>query len=262
MSNTLSLGRAGIVMLLVSQLSPIARAEDLEELFNRANQAYFQGDFEGAARGYEDLIRSGVDDPDVTYNLGTAHGRLGHYGHAIRYFEHAIRLNAGDTEAEQGLAVAKRVLGRRRAELRGETMLEVRPPFAEALVRPFSEETLGLLALLLDLLFFAVLIGLVFVRRETVRLALGISAPLTGAAMLLCALGFLIKAEALVEGTPAIVLQSDVTLREGPDPRAQARGSVDEGTRVRILDRQADHVRAHVEGGRDGWIVSSAVGEI
>ncbi len=239
-----------------------AAAQRADAVFQQANEAYFQGDYEGAIRGYELLVESGIEDPDVAYNLGTAHARLGRWGHAIRWFETALRLRPGDEGTEQALAAARAALGRRQADAHGEAVVQTRPPFYEAVVRPFSENALAWTVLLLDLAFFGVLVARRLTRGETVRLALGIAIPLVGVLLVLGGLGLAVKAGAFREGDPGVVLVQDATVREGPDPRAQPRGRADEGEPARILDAHGDFYRVELPGGRAGWMEQAQVGRI
>jgi len=249
--------------LAVATAAPIpAAAQRLESIFERGNQAYFQGDFDGAVRDYELLVDAGIEDPDVCFNLATAYGRAGRYGQSIRWFERTLRLRPGDGEAELGLAQARAALGRRQAEATGEAMVETRPPFGESLVRPFSENALGWVVLALNLLLFGMLVAFPAVRAETGRFALGIAIPLTALLWLASGAGLAIKSGALRDGEPAIIISGETTLREGPDPRAVTRGSALEGERARVVDRHGDWVRLHLDRGREGWAPRGDVGEI
>ena len=250
-------------LLLLSLLwAAPASAQRADAIFERANQAYFRGDYGEAVAGYELLFESGVDDPDVSYNLATANARLGRWGHAIRWYEHTLVLEPGDDDAERGLTAARASLGRRRADQRGEALVQMRPSFAQALVRPFSENALAVLLLLTNIAFFGVLIARSRTASETPRLALGIAIPLVGALLLLSAAGLGIKAGLFSEGEPAVVLVESADVREGPDHRARHRAAADEGEPARILDRHGDWVRVTLPGGREGWMNAEEVGAI
>lgn len=255
-----SIGCVVVLLLSIGAAAP-ASAQRAEAVFQRANEAYFQGDYEGAIEGYELLVDSGIDDPDVAYDLATANARLGRWGHAIRWFEHALRLSPGDEDAERGLAAARSALARRQAEAHGESV-QMKPSFGETVVRPIAEDTLAWLVLFLNFAFFGVLVARRFLRGETPRLALGIAIPLVGALLSLAGVGLAIKAGTFQDGDPAIVLEQDATLREGPDPRARPRGRADEGEPARILHAHGEWVRVKLPGGREGWMRADQVGAI
>ena len=250
------------VACVSSALASTAHAQRADAIFDRANQAYFRGDFGEAIAGYELLVESGIDDPDVSYNLATANARLGRWGHAIRWYEHALRLSPGDDDAERGLTIARAAIGRQRADRDGEATVQMRPSFGEAIVRPFSEGALAWLLLLMNVAFFGTLIARRFARGETPRLALGIAIPLTGLLLALAAVGLVVKTGALADGERAVVLAEDAEVREGPDRRARTRTSAVEGETAWIVDRHGDWVHVALPGGREGWMEASDVGAI
>ncbi len=250
---------AGAVALAVSLcvIYPTASAQSLQRVFSAANEAYFRGEHVAAADGYESLVTAGVNDPDVYYNLATAQAQAGRLGKAILYFERALRLNPADEAAEKALAACREALGRRLADRKGEALVKARPPLAEALLQPFSENALGWLVLIFDLLLFASLVALGFAARESLRVALGVAAPLFGLLLLISAAGLLVKSEAFEPGRAGVVLVDDAPLREGPDPRAKIRARVLEGQDVRILQGESGYLRVKTAGGDEGWLRQS-----
>lgn len=239
-----------------------AHADSQRALFERASAAYARGDYPTAIRTYEQLTESGIEDPDVYYDLGLAYAKQGAHGHAILWFERAIQLAPGDAAAEAGIAASTSALGRRRADARGETTMRTRPPFREAAVRSVKTNTLAVLVLALSALFFGVLGALRFVRGETQRMALWIAAPLLGLALGTASLGLAQKLGYFDEGAPAIVLGDDADLREAPDPRATTRGLVHQGERARVLARDRGWSRVRLPGAREGWLRDDLVGEL
>ena len=248
-------GAASIAAVCALSLAPslarpdIARGQDLATLYGKANAAYFEGELERAIASYDQLVASGVRDPDVYHNLAVAHGRAGRLGYAVLYLERALLLSPGETELEQTLAMARAALGERRAQKEGEATVETRPPLVEALVQGLGEDTLALSVLLMTYLFFGLLLWRGRARGESLRLGLGIAAPLSALLLALSAGGLAVKADLLQEGQRAIVVQDRAVLREGPDPRAQSRGEAREGAGARILEKDGDFARVRLRGG-------------
>jgi tetratricopeptide (TPR) repeat protein len=252
---------AVIVTALLAFASAPASAQRLDEVFGTANEAVFAGDLDAAIEGYDRLVAAGVDDPDVSYNLGVTHGRKGEYGHAIRWFEHSLAQRPGDDEAERGLAEVRAALGRRQAARDGEAIVET-TPFTEAVVRPFSISLIGGVVLVLDVLFFGFLLLFRRTRSENARLALGIATPVLGVLLAMASFAVLAKAGALTDGEGAIVVTEDAAVREGPDPRAERRADAREGERARVLDADGEWVRVRLPGGRQGWMADRDVGRL
>jgi hypothetical protein len=239
-----------------------AEAQSFPQIWQGANQAYFRGDFERAASGYQRLVEAGVQDPDVYFNLGVAEARRGALGRALLAFERSAWLRPGDEITSRELTAARAALGRKRAERHGEATLQSRPPLVEALLRPFSAETLAFAVLVFDVLFFAVLLARRASRSEPLRLGLAIALPLLGLCGLLCALGLAVRAELLDAGKAAIVVRDGAELREGPDASAATRAQAYEGQSARVLERAAGFARVQLSGGTSGWMKQKDLGEI
>jgi tetratricopeptide (TPR) repeat protein len=262
------LGGAFVVELMVSAVlltavpAGTAFAQSSERIFADANAAVFAGDFERAAKHYQLLIDSGVHDADVYFNAGVVHARRGQLGRAALSFERSAWLEPGDETTEQELTAVYAALGKRRAERAGEATMRTRPPLTEALVRPISADTLAVIVLVLDVLFFALLLWLPRARQDNVKLGLTIAAPLCALLLLLFGAGLAIKTEWLREGSAALVLREEAELREGPDARAQVRTRAYEGQGARVEERAGAFVSVVLDGGQRGWMKRNDLGTI
>lgn len=248
----------------------VARADSLSALFSRGNAAFARGEYAEAVNAYEALLESGVDDPDVTFNLASAYGAQAEYGQAIRYFERTLQLAPRDEQARAALQKARDTLGERQAQAHGEAIVVDRPPLTEAVFSSFTADTLAWT--LLATIWLAV--GLLLVLRrlrahardhthgEALSLGLGIAAALSFALALATALGLGAKADWGRDGRRAVVLREDTALREGPDDRARLGAELVEGEAVRVLAREGLFTRIVARGDQAGYVRSDAVGEI
>ncbi|MBI2870301.1 MAG: tetratricopeptide repeat protein, partial [Candidatus Omnitrophica bacterium] len=75
----------------------VARAETPDELFRQGNEAYAQGQYEEAARHYEDILAKEMSSNAVHYNLGNAYFKSGRPGRAILNYERSLRLDPLDS---------------------------------------------------------------------------------------------------------------------------------------------------------------------
>ena len=69
-----------------------------EQLWNKANTAYINGDFHAAADTYEELLSRGVSSMKLYYNLGNAYFKDDRIGKAILYYNRALRLAPGNDD--------------------------------------------------------------------------------------------------------------------------------------------------------------------
>lgn len=230
------------------------------EVFEAANLAASRGDHAAAISGYRDLTEAGVRDPDVYFNLATSLAQSGEYAQAILNYERALTLRPNDSEASRNLRDSEQALEEQRAEAEGEAMIQRSSSISDAVYGGLSENALAYVLLVANLLFFVGLAWAVVGRRQNRwRHALAIS---SGLILLFCALGLANKAGLLRDGPRAVALDDRVTLREGPDPRAQIRGEARGGDRGEIVDRDRDFVKLRVVSGLEGWTEASGVGLI
>lgn len=249
-----------VVLLTVMLALPgSASAQDtLEGTFAAANAAYARGENDAAAEGYERLVEAGVDDPDVYYDLGLAHARRGAHGRAIAAFERSLRLSPRDPEALAALEASRGLLGRRRAEREGEAIVDSGPPTLDALFGWASEDLLAGSLLAFEAILLIALLGLVVVRGERARIALGIVAPVAGLLLAGAIVGLISRTGALDPGPAAIVIREGAPLREGPSADARERHGALEGERVYVTGQDGEFLRVEA-GGRVGWIASADV---
>jgi hypothetical protein len=239
-----------------------ARAESLERIFANANEAYFHGDLARAAAQYQRLVDASVHDPDVYFNLGLTHARLGQLGAAVLCFERSLWLRAGDEMVEAELSAVRAKLGGRRAEREGEATVQARPPMAQALVRPLSADFLAWSLIACNVLFFTLLLIWPRIRWEAWRLGLAIAIPLVALLLVGSGLGLCVKTGVFAQGGSAIVLREGAELREGPDPRAEVRARAREGEGARGSRREGKFVHVQLAEGPRGWIDQRDIGTI
>lgn len=252
--------KRALTILLVLAVPVTAAADSLEEIFERANAAYFRGDYDAASEDYRRLVELGVVDPDVAFNLATSEARRGRYGAAAQFYERALWLRPGDSDAHAGLDAARAALGRRLAEQQGEGEVDTAPPLSEALFGGVGRTTLAVVTLVSETLLFLAFLALLFVKRESARLGLGIAAPLLAILTFVSGSGWALRAGVFEEGDPAVVVEPTAALREGPAAEAQIRHHAREGQRAWVLDREGEWSRVRVPDVGDGWIASDEVG--
>jgi tetratricopeptide (TPR) repeat protein len=254
--------RALLALCVVCLAAASARAESLDQLFAAAVAAQSGARYDEAVRAYERLVEAGVDDPDVCFNLASSYGKLGRYGHAIQYFERTLRLAPGDSAARAGLKRATEALGTRQARERGEAIVTERPALLAAAYGGVSRGAVAWALWLGAWLFGACALALLFVRTEALRIAVGIGCTVAGLVAGLAGLGLATKRELGAAGVPALVVDAETELRQGPDPTAEHLDTLYEGARLRVLARSGQSVRVQLPDGREGYAAIGSIGQL
>jgi len=85
--------------LMVIILSVLGIANSPESQFEKANKSYLSGNYKSAIEQYENVLGTGVESPQLYYNLGNAYFRVGKPANAILNYERAIKLDPGYADA-------------------------------------------------------------------------------------------------------------------------------------------------------------------
>jgi tetratricopeptide (TPR) repeat protein len=248
--------RALLVLTLLLVARP-ARADLIDEVWRRGNDAYFRGDYPAALAAYEQIDRQGLLSAELYYNLGVVYFRQGQLGRAVWSFERAVSLAPEDEDAKFNLAQARKLAERRvRDRLEG---AERDPVWIRVVTfLTASEQTWLFLTL-----YLACFVLLFWRRRarEGSRDALGASAALVGFAAAVA--GLMLLGRVTLDRLPfGVVLPDSVAVKEGADPNYRSTFAVHAGLRVRLLERDQDWVRIRLSNGLEGWVRDQDVGRL
>jgi len=215
--------------------------------FARGVEAYEEGEYAAAAQQFQQLVREGVHEAPVFYNLAHAFHQQGELGPAIANYERALQRNPHFTQARRSLqqALAQTERGLAPAET---------PGWRQALLTAQSQldpDTPVWLAVVFWVVFWAA----VAVRMwKPKRYA-------TGTAVITLILAALFAAMGWVRHQPpqvAVARSESVPVRYGIDEVSEVRFELSEGDRVTVDGREGDWIRVEsVEGGR-GWAPRTA----
>ena len=78
-----------------------------EQLWDRANTAYVNGDYHAAAEIYEGILAQGLSSVKLYYNLANAYFKEGQLGKSILFYRRALRLAPGSDDIRYNLSVAE-----------------------------------------------------------------------------------------------------------------------------------------------------------
>jgi hypothetical protein len=243
--------------------APSAPSGDrFQALFQEGNQQYLSGDYNGAVATYRKLVDSGLQHPDVYFNLGNAYYRAGFKGLAVLFYERALTLDPNDSAVLSNLETVRKELIDR-VVMPGEG--GVGDPLWHEFVRGLGLGRLTWIALGLYWLFFGLLAARVLLglggEGPVRRLLFWISIPVLSLALV--AGGLLASRIWLAERVHhAVVVAPAAALREGPERSAKSLMEVHEGLKVRLLSSAGDHVRVRLENGVEGFLAESQIGRI
>lgn len=251
-----------LTLLAVFTVSHEVKAESLGSIFEEANNAFWNGDYEKATSLYERLEELGARDEALSYNLGTAYARLGRLGMAVRHYEKALRIEPDHPDTLHNLSVIREFLARRASEQGRDADLAPGASPWRAVLDRFSMRSASIGFLVFHVALFLVLIIRRFVTKEMPRLSLGVLAGILAILTLTTLTVTIGKWHHATHAREAVVVsQGAIDVMEGP-ASAVKRFAVEEGSRIIVLEERGEYSHLLDASGRDGWVKTESLGTI
>lgn len=254
----MSWGKRSILLLLLALTcspAPLAAAERLslaEASFQEANQRYQAGDYQAAARLYEELAQGeGTAAGEVYFNLGNAYFKLKRLGLAVVNFERARKLMPRHPVVHKNLKYA-RSLVESRLEAPSNWYLARATDLLGALTRQeWQILATGLGAVLLALLALDLALGRGALAR---RLAVPVAAACLVA-------GTFWIARLVLDGSRqgAVVTSAQAEVRYGPSRQEPVAYRLSEGFLVWRVESRDGWARVTLPNNEQGWVEGAAI---
>lgn len=234
------------------------RAQTPDELFEAANQAYLQKDFERAVSSYEQLLELGyTNNATLLYNLGNAYAAQERIGMAIWMYERALQIRPRDRAIRQNLRFAQNKV---------REWIEPEPVFFlkawwQAIRQQMSVNAWAVLAL--AFIWFALSGALVylFARQRTLRKWGFVAGVFFAVSMFLPLSMAWSGKQAAIQLHAAIVVDPKTELYSAPDTGSQNIMPLSEGIRLRLTDYLSNWYKVRLGNGTEGWVEEQAIGK-
>jgi hypothetical protein len=223
-----------------------------DSLFQAANALYQEESYEEALNTYGEIISRGIESPDLYYNMGNAAFRSNNIGHAILYYEKALKLDPGHEDARNNLDFV--------SGYRVDTFDEV-PEFfirswARTVVNGLPENTWSLISILLFLLVLTSLLIYIFSHRMGIKKA-GFFTALVGVLFFVITFTAAIsRHRQMVQPDSGVIVAPSVIVRSSPSETGTELFVLHEGTKVKVHEEVSGWRNIRVIDGREGWISS------
>jgi tetratricopeptide (TPR) repeat protein len=226
------------------------------DLLLKAEVAYAAKDYKKAIENYEQLIKEGYSSDKLFYNLGNAYYRSNQLGKAIYYYEKAKEVNPNDEDIKNNLNIAysKTV-----------DKIESKENFFVSAVKTnvlstFSTKAWAYLSITLLALTF--LFAYLFIAGYSVllkRVSFFVSLVTLISFFVVYSLGYSAM-KSKEQNNFAVVTSTQSKVFVEPTSTSTSKFSLHEGTKVKILELNADWVLIKLENGNEGWLKTVDVG--
>ena len=244
------------LVLLLAGAAPAFSASP-EETFDAACASYEQGKWDAAAEGFRSLLRYGLSDARLEYNLANAEYKRGRLGEAILHYERARRLAPADKDIAANLAIVRGKLRDVVEDADSGGMLHAIAA-AQDRIGPSAQAA----ALLGILWLLAVIVTWCGSRAGGFTPASGWTLAAGVLAAVLIFLSWRTTWSRL-SGTPrAVILKPSVEALAGPGLNNASLFTLHEGTAVTIQSERESWLQVTLPNGLTGWVVRDAAERI
>lgn len=237
-----------IILLLVAPL--ILYSQTPEELIEKGNQQYINGDFEAAIESYKTVVDSGYESATLFYNLGNAYYKSNRVTHAILYYEKAKLLAPNDDEINYNLELAKTYVIDKIDEI-PELFLVT---WLKSFIEFFSVDQWAYISIASFIV--ALVLGLFYLFSQKYSLKkLSFIFAIIFLVLSISTFSFAsTQKKQTIENTTAVVFAPTITLKSSPDISGTDLFVLHEGTKVTVVDQVGEWREIELSNGNKGWL--------
>lgn len=243
------------LVLIFTLLCSFSGFSQNEELFDEANSAYQNGDYQNAIRAYEEILDNGEASAELYYNLGNSHYKLNQVAPSIYYFEKALQLDPTDEDIQNNIEFARNMTidDIEAVEQTGFNQ------WFNGLVSAYSYSSWAIFAIAFSILFVVFFLLYYFsINPLNKRLLFG-GAVLS---LVLCIFSvvFAFQQQSFVQDNQyAIIFEEEVEVRDEPNLRGDASFELHEGTKAKVLEDYQEWSKIELANGAQGWVKKSVI---
>lgn len=224
-------------------------------LWDAANTAYINGDFDGAIQTYEQLLGMGLSSARLYYNLANAYFKDGELAESILYYRRALRIAPGNDDLRFNLGVA---------EARTKDKIEAIPEFFFVEWVRSIRHMMGCTAWsIFSLSALVCMLGMFLLYLLSQRLVLrkaGFYGTFAAALLFALTTWFAVgERRELLDDSQAIVMTVSASVKSEPDKSGVDLFVLHEGTLLTITDRHGEWCEVVIADGKKGWIESRMI---
>lgn len=221
-----------------------------EALFNRATDAYNEGDYQQAISLYDEILENGEHSAALYFNLGNSYYKLNQIAPSIYYYEKALLLKPEDPEIKTNLAYAQNMT-LDAIEVLPETGLA---KIYQRIMGQLSFDQWAYTSVIFLILFVLGYLAFYFLRYAThKRIAFISSFTFLMVAIVSVLFAFMQFTQFKAE-QPAIVFAEVVSVKSEPNNRSGEAFVLHEGTKVNVLEQLNDFKKIQLVDGKVGWV--------
>lgn len=246
------------ILFVTFFFSAIAFADNNTSIFKQANDAFKKGQYDSAIVLYDILLKSGIESPELYFNLGNSFYKKKDIASAILNYERAHRLSPEDDDITFNLQLAQTSVVDK---------INVLPEFfLKRWFRSFSElyssNTWAWTSIVFFIAFLISIAAYLFANRLWFKkTTFGLAIILLLFSIISFITSYSIKYNNLSH-SGSIVVTPSVTIKSSPDEGGTDLFVIHEGTKVWVIDSVGEWKKIKIADGNNGWLKKADIEDI
>lgn len=230
-------------------------ASEADTLWNKANDAYGDGNYQQAIDLYNQILNSGVESEKLYYNLGNAYFKVDSLSKSIINYNRALKLSPSDEDILHNLEVASARTVNRIEEVPVFFVVDWLDMFRQM----FSSDTWAIISIIAFTLML--LCAVIYLLSNTVvKRKISFSLCVTSLILFICSLTMSISLKnRKIDSSEAIVVSTAAPVKSSPDRNGKDLFILNEGAKVKVRETINGYSEVVIASGNRGWILSSAI---
>jgi len=227
-------------------------------LFEQGKELYKAEKYQEAVNSWMKILETKNQSTELYFNLGNAHYKLNNVGPSIYYYEKALSLAPNDNDIKNNLAFAQNA-----------TVDDIEPLPKTVFNKWYSSvsEILTFEGWAMSVVVFSMVFVLLFLvyyfsyseeRKRLFFVGAMLSILLFGMSL---SMAFSTYNDA-IKNQPAIVFSESIEVKDAPNLGSETSFTLHEGTKVQIIEKDADWALIEIANGKEGWIPLSDLKEL
>lgn len=238
-----------IIYLIFLFVTPLFAQE--QELFDKGNTAYNDGDYKAAINYYESILDSGQTSAELYFNLANSYYKSNNIAPSIYYYEKALQLNPNDPDIRNNLEFARNMVLDDIQEVEKTGLSRI---WRET-ISILSYNEWAWLAVTFSVLFAVFFLIYYFSRRSLLKRVF-FSLSMFGLVLCILAVVFAFQQRHYYTSDQfAIIFSEEAEVRSEPTLRSDEIFTLHEGTKVEVLETYQNWIKFELSNGIQGWMV-------
>lgn len=249
-----------IIVIIVSffalySTSVCAKNDVSAAVWDSANTAYIEADYETAIKNYEQLLDSGYESARLYFNLGNAYFKKGMNGRAILNYNKALKLAPGNDDIRYNLSIANTYVQ--------DKIEEVPVFFVKRWLINLGRSLSGNAWAVLSLVFFALMlvgVGAYLLLRRMMWQKIGFYGAVVSVLLFVASVFYAsVERSAQLNPQEAIVMATAAPVKSSPDEGSKDIFVLHEGTKVHVEGKLGDWREIRIADGNKGWVETASI---